>query len=194
MYSYIAGKIAEVTPAYVVVDCGGVGYMINISINTYSQIKDLKDVKMFTHLMVREDAQQLFGFAEDKERKLFLHLISVSGVGAATARMILSSMNVEELSSVIANGEVMRLQSVKGIGTKSAQRIIVDLKDKIGKEDFGAMSLLPKTDGKVFEESLSALVMLGFARNAAEKALRTILKSNAALSSEELIKHALRML
>jgi len=196
MFAYIEGKISELTPTYVVVDCTGVGYLIHISLHTYAAIKDSKQAKILTHFIVREDAQVLHGFSTEQERKLFLHLISVSGVGANTARMLQSAMSPQELNDAILSGNVNKLQSVKGIGAKTAQRIIVDLKDRIAKEDwasgFSSAETTPTNTAK--EEALSALVMLGFNRIAAEKALQNILKINPNLSAELLIKEALRML
>ncbi len=196
MFAYIEGKISELTPTYVVVDCGGVGYLIHISLFTYSAIKDLAQAKILTHHIVREDAQLLYGFSSDHERKLFLHLISVSGVGANTARMMQSSMSPQELTDAILSGNVNKIQSVKGIGAKTAQRVIVDLRDRIAKEDWSSAvsSSAPISSNTAKDEALSALVMLGFSRVPAEKALQNILKVNPNLSAELLIKEALRML
>ncbi|MEG1498563.1 MAG: Holliday junction branch migration protein RuvA [Bacteroidales bacterium] len=194
MYAYIEGTISELNPAYAVIDCGGVGYEINISLNTYSQIKDKSKAKLWVKQIVREDALLLFGFSDLVEKKLFMHLLSVSGVGANTARVILSTLSPKETAVSILNGDVKKIQSVKGIGTKTAQRIIVDLRDKLGKEDFSssipnAADLYPSK-----EEALSALVMLGFSKISTEKVLDTILSSQSDLTSESLIKQALRML
>ena len=196
MFAYIEGKISELTPTYVVVDCGGVGYLIHISLHTYSAIKDCTQAKILTHHIVREDAHLLHGFSSESERKLFLHLVSVSGVGANTARMMQSAMSPQELTDAILSGDVNKLQSVKGIGAKTAQRVMVDLKDRIAKEEWSS-SL--SSSGTVLtnttkDEALSALVMLGFNRLAAEKALQNILKINPNLSAELLVKEALRML
>jgi Holliday junction DNA helicase RuvA len=196
MFAYIEGKISELTPTYVVVDCGGVGYFIHISLHTYAAIKDSQKAKILTHHIVREDAHLLHGFHSEHERKLFLHLISVSGVGANTARVMQSSMSPNELTEAILSGNSNKIQSVKGIGVKTAQRVIVDLRDKIAKEDWSvafASSEMSST-GANKDEALSALVMLGFNRVNAEKALQSILKINPNLSSELLIKEALRML
>ena len=196
MFAYIEGKISELTPTYVVVDCNGVGYFIHISLHTYAAIKDSERAKILTHHIVREDAQLLHGFSSEQERKLFLHLISVSGVGANTARVMQSSMSAQELTDAILSGNANKIQSVKGIGAKTAQRVIVDLRDKIAKEDWGttlATSEISAT-GTNKDEALSALVMLGFNRATAEKALQAILKINPNLSSELMIKEALRML
>ncbi|MDR2907224.1 MAG: Holliday junction branch migration protein RuvA [Bacteroidales bacterium] len=196
MFAYIEGKISELTPTYVVVDCGGVGYLIHISLHTYSAIKDSERAKILTHHIVREDAQLLYGFSSEPERKLFLHLISVSGVGANTARMMQSAMSPQELTDAILSGNANKIQSVKGIGAKTAQRVIVDLRDRIAKEDWGTNFATAETtlQGTAKDEALSALVMLGFNRVAAEKVLLNILKINSNLSAELLIKEALRML
>lgn len=193
MYAYIQGDIAEKNPTYVVLDCGGVGYMVHISLHTFSQLKDRQQVKLLIYYIVREDAHVLFGFFEESERRVFIHLLSVSGVGANTARMILSGMSPKEVAQCILSEDVARIQAVKGIGAKTAQRIIVDLKDKIQKEDFGNMSV-SSLSHPVKSEALSALVMLGFQKNAAEKVLDTILSKETELNSEGLIKQALKML
>lgn len=193
MYAYIQGNIAEKNPTYVVLDCGGVGYMVHISLHTFSQLKDKQQVKLLVYYIVREDAHVLFGFFEESERRVFIHLLSVSGVGANTARMILSGMSPKEVAQCILSEDVARIQAVKGIGAKTAQRIIVDLKDKIQKEDFGNMSV-SSLSHPAKSEALSALVMLGFQKNAAEKVLDTILSKETELNSEGLIKQALKML
>ncbi len=192
MYSYIEGKIAEKTPTYVVIDVNGIGFQIHISLHTYSQIEGLQNCKLHTHFVVREDAQLLFGFHTITERKLFVHLISVSGVGANIARLILSSMNPDELYSNIVNSNFPALQSVKGIGGKTAQRIIIDLKDKLEKED-GMVENVPFSHNTKKEEALSGLVVLGFNRNLASKAIDKVLETNGGdLSVEELIKNVLK--
>jgi holliday junction DNA helicase RuvA len=194
MYAFIEGKISEITPASVVIDCQGVGYDISISVNTYSQIKDQTNCRLFTHLAVREDAMVLFGFAKEQERALFRNLISVSGVGAGTARLILSSLTPEEVSGAIASGNVPLLQRVKGIGGKTAQRIVIDLKDKLGK-DPGLKDILGTPHNTKKEEALSALTMLGFNKTLAEKTIDKILKDEGTpLSVEQLIKSALKIM
>jgi holliday junction DNA helicase RuvA len=194
MYAFIEGKISEITPASVVIDCQGVGYDISISVNTYSQIKDQTNCRLFTHLAVREDAMVLFGFAKEQERALFRNLISVSGVGAGTARLILSSLTPEEVSGAIASGNVPLLQRVKGIGGKTAQRIVIDLKDKLGK-DPGLKDILGTPHNTKKEEALSALTMLGFNKKLAEKTIDKILKDEGTpLSVEQLIKSALKIM
>ncbi|MBK6344759.1 MAG: Holliday junction branch migration protein RuvA [Bacteroidales bacterium] len=190
MYAFIEGKISEINPASVVIDCHGVGYDISISVNTFSLIKDMKECRLLTHLAVREDAMILFGFAGENERLLFRHLISVSGVGAGTARLILSSLSPEEVTDAIVSGNVGLLQRVKGIGGKTAQRIIIDLKDKLGK-DSGIREILGSPHNTKKEEALSALSMLGFNKNLAEKTIEKIMKEDGnAVTVEQLIKRA----
>ena len=193
MYAFISGKIAEITPTYVIIDNQGIGYFINITVNTYSQIKNLKEVKLFTHLVVREDAHILFGFAKENERLLFLMLITVSGVGANTARLILSSLTTEETYQAITTGNVNVLQSVKGIGGKTAQRIVIDLKDKLMKQDI-QLEKIATTHNTLKDEALSGLLILGFNKNVAEKAMTKVLKQTEIDSVEQLIKEALKIL
>ncbi|MDG1477770.1 MAG: Holliday junction branch migration protein RuvA [Vicingaceae bacterium] len=193
MIAQIKGKLVDKTPTYVIIDCGGVGYEIKISLNTFSQIGEGETCLLYTHFVVREDAQLLYGFKETSERELFRLLISVSGVGSATAIMILSSLSPNETKQAILNSDVNTLKSVKGIGAKSAERIIIDLRDKIAKVDSGSTISLP-SNNTVKDEALSALVMLGFAKNSAEKALNKIVKAGDDFSVEELIKRALKSL
>ncbi len=194
MYSYLKGRLVEKNPAYVVIDVNGIGYYINISLNTYASISDSENCILFTHYVVREDAHLLYGFYNEEERSLFRHLISVSGVGANTARLILSSLNASELQEAIVTGNVTVLQSIKGIGSKSAQRIVVDLKDKLDKAGLVAEKL-DLTHNTKKEEALSGLTILGFTRSIAEKAIDRILKEKGlTLSVEELIKNALKIL
>jgi Holliday junction DNA helicase RuvA len=193
MIAQIKGELIEKTPTYVVIDCNGVGYELKISLNTFSQIGEEKTCLLFTHFVVREDAQLLYGFKETSERELFRLLISVSGVGSATAMMILSSLSSNEIKGAILTGDVNTLKGVKGIGAKSAERIIIDLRDKIGKID-GAATISLTANNTIKEEALSALVMLGFAKNPAEKALSKILSSGEELTVEELIKRTLKNL
>ncbi|TVQ89320.1 MAG: Holliday junction branch migration protein RuvA [Bacteroidetes bacterium] len=194
MIAFIEGDLVEKTPAYVVVNCSGVGYMIHISLNTFSKIPDSGTVKLHTSMIVREDAHTLYGFATQEEKNLFKNLITVSGVGPNTARMILSSMTVEEVSGSIVSGDASALQSVKGIGAKSAQRIVVDLKDKLGKESYVSQENLISSDNTLREEALTALVMLGYNKPIAQKTINQILKKNAGvkLTVEQLIKEALK--
>ena len=193
MYAFIAGKIAEITPAYAIVDNHGVGYFINITLNTFTAIGEQPEVKLYTHLQVLEDAHNLFGFYTAKERDMFELLISVSGVGCNTARLILSSLTVNELSTAIANEDIKTIQAVKGIGSKTAQRLVVDLKDKVKKTDY-AEEIVETTDNTVKNEALSALVILGFSKNAASKALDKLLKQSPDTPVEVLIREALKLL
>ncbi len=194
MFEYISGKLMEKNPAYMVVDSHGVGYYVNISLHTFSLLKDKNEVKLLIHFVVREDAQILFGFAEESERTIFRHLISVSGVGANTARMMLSSMQPAEIATAIANGEANLLQKIKGIGAKSAQRIIIDLKDKIIKTNIqGEILSVEYNTNK--EDALTALTTLGFSKIQAEKALKKVfanIEEDAAV--EKIIKNALKIL
>ncbi len=193
MYEYIEGKLVEKNPTYAVIDCGGVGYVLNISLNTYSKIGSAEKCKLYVHFVVREDAQLLFGFGDIAERELFRQLISVNGVGAATARMILSSLSPNDIHSAINSGDVPTLKAVKGIGEKTAQRIILDLSGKLGKSSSEKNFLT--THNKLKEDALGALVALGFARGAAEKAIDKSIQSNPAdRSVEELIKDTLKNL
>lgn len=193
MYDYFSGKLVEKTPTYVIIDNQGIGYLLNISLNTFEKIKDRESVKLFVHFVVREDAQILYGFAEEPERALFRALITVSGVGANTARLVLSSLSVDEAYNAIASGDAAVLQSVKGIGAKTAQRIVVDLKDKLVKQGF----LPDKTavsNNTMKNEALSGLVILGFNKTMASKVLDRILKRASFNSVEALIKEALKNL
>lgn len=194
MYAYIDGKLAFKSAAYVVIDAGGVGYHINISLNTYSKLGDGERCKLHTWLHVKEDAHTLYGFIDEGERRLFLHLISISGIGPNTARMMLSSITPEEIQQAIVSGNVSLIQKIKGIGPKSAQRVILELQDKLKKEGPETLSTV-KADKTVREEALSALVMLGFARNAAEKVVDLeVSRNNSDLTVEQLIKSALKSL
>lgn len=203
MYEYVQGKLAEINPAYAVIETGGVGFLLHISLNTYSMISGKSECRLFLHQVIREDAQLFFGFADQEERELFRLLISVSGIGPNTARILLSSISVAELKQTIVTGQTGVLKAVKGIGEKSAQRIIVDLKDKI---DRGA-SVLQKIDlshNTVREQSLSGLIVLGFPRKVAEKAVDEVIRTHGKvigdetpvvpLSVEQLIKEALKRL
>lgn len=194
MYEFFKGKLVEKTPAAAVIDCNGVAYILHISLQTFSQIKDKEVVKLYSHLVVKDDSHTLFGFFAIGERAIFRQLISVSGVGANTARVILSSMSTEEVYNAIIMNNVAALQSVKGIGAKTAQRIILDLKDKVSKgEDVAEIFTDSHNTSK--EEALSALVMLGFARHTADKALQKVLKSQGfSLSVEDLVRLALKIL
>ncbi len=191
MYEYIQGKIAELTPASVIVDNQGIGYFIHISLNTYSALAGKEQAIVFVHQVVREDAQLLFGFYNKSEREIFRHLITVSGIGPNTGRMMLSSMSPAEIQEAILVGNVSLLSSIKGIGAKTAQRVIIDLKDKVGKSDVSDNFLLSQSNTNR-EEALSALVMLGFTKNTVDKVLDKILKSNPKAEVEELVKQALK--
>lgn len=193
MLDYIKGEIAELTPTYVVVDNAGMGYMVNISLNSYTALQGKSDAKVFVYEAIREDAHTLYGFVEKVERELFTLLISVSGVGASTARMILSSLRSDELKQVIATGNSNVLKSVKGIGAKTAQRIIVDLKDKINTGDDSLIITAPSSNEN-FEEALAALVMLGFTQQVSQKVLKKLYTENPSISTEEAIKKALKMM
>ncbi len=193
MFEYIKGKLVELTHTYVVVESAGIGYFINISLTTHSQLKADDVNTVYLHQIVRDDAHILYGFADKVEREIFRLLISVSGIGANTARMILSSLSAEELKSAIETGNVNVLKSVKGIGLKTAQRVIIDLKDKIGKTYAGA-DIVANQDNRNRNEALSALVMLGFNKSAIEKVLDKIIDKKNEQSVEELIKLALKRL
>jgi Holliday junction DNA helicase RuvA len=178
----------------VVIDVGGIGYQINISLHTYSQLGGTERCKLHTWLHVKEDAHTLYGFAEEGERRLFLHLISISGIGPNTARMVLSSITPGEIQTAIINGNVSLIQRIKGIGPKSAQRIILELQDKLRKEGPETLTAVP-LNNSAKDEALSALIMLGFARNAAEKVLdQEIKRSSEELTVEQLVKYALKNL
>lgn len=193
MIEFLKGRLAEKNPSYVVVDCNGIGYYVNISLNTFSAIGEGEAVNLFTHLAIREDAHVLYGFADKEERAFFRQLISVSGVGASTAQMVLSSLAPSEAMSAIINGDVATLQSVKGIGGKTAQRIIIDLKDKIAKIEVNAdISLNAHNTSR--QEALSALFALGFDKNKSTKMIDNLLKANSDAPVEELVKLALKKL
>ncbi len=193
MISYIRGKLVEKTPTEVVIECNGVGYEIHISLHTYSQIPESENVKLHTYFQVKEDAHSLFGFAEKKERELFKLLISVSGIGASTARTMLSSLNPEQIIQAIAANDVGTVQSIKGIGLKTAQRVILDIKDKVLK-----IYAIEEISGGSYntnkEEALSALEVLGYIRKNAEKVVEKIIVNSPAATVEELIKQALKVL
>ena len=193
MYEYIFGKITESAPTYIIIESGNTGYFVHISLNTYSKIQNEKNYKLYLHQIVREDAHFLFGFADKSEREIFRLLISVSGIGANTARLMLSSLKSGEIKSAISTEDVNLLKSIKGIGTKTAQRVIIDLKDKIDKTEI-EISKDVSQDANVIYEALSALTMLGFAKSPAEKALKKIYSENNKINVEELVKKALNIL
>lgn len=198
MIEYVKGELTEVTPAYAVVEAHGVGYGMSISLNTFSAIQGKKEARLWTYEAIREDAYQLFGFATKQEREMFLLLISVSGVGANTARMILSSLSVQELCSTISTGDERLLKGVKGIGLRTAQRIIVDLKDKIVTSGIaqelpaGTGAVAPLIDNSVKDEAVGALTMLGFAPAPSAKVVMAILKEQPSLPVEQVVKLALK--
>jgi Holliday junction DNA helicase RuvA len=193
MFEYIEGNIAEITPAYCVISTGGTGYIIQISLNTYTKIQSLTSVKLYVHQIIREDAHLLYGFFNKQEREMFRYLIGISGIGAGTARMMLSSLTTEELQQAIATGNVVLLQGIKGIGAKTAQRVIVVLRDKLLKEK-PTEDLFVLKDNRIKDEALSALVILGFNKSDVDKALTKILMKENDLSLEHLIKKALKQL
>lgn len=193
MIDYITGRIAELSPAFVIIDNGGIGYFASISLSTYSRLEGKSDCRLLVHEVIREDSHQLYGFSDKEERDMFRLLITVSGVGAGTARMMLSSLSHNELEKAILGSDVNSLKGIKGIGIKTAQRIIVDLKDKVGKQT-GTGEIFAFTDNTKREEALSALVMLGFGKSAVLKVLDRIIRDEKNLTVEELIKRALKSL
>lgn len=198
MIEYIKGELTEITPALAVIECNGVGYGVNVSLNTYSAIQGKKDVKLYIYEAIREDAYVLYGFASKQERELFLLLITVSGIGGNTARMILSALSPSELCNVISSGNEKLLKTVKGIGLKTAQRIIVELKDKIA--TIGVDSAMPvstvvsSVQTEIYEEAVSALTILGFAQAPSQKVVASILKEEPDAAVEKVIKLALKRL
>ena len=194
MINHINGKITEKTPTHIVVEANGVGYYVHISLTTYSKLVDLNDIKILTYLSIKEDSHTLYGFFDAEERDMFKLLISVNGVGTNTARMMLSSLQSQEISKAILQGNVNELKGIKGIGIKTAQRIIVDLKDKVGKDENISSDILTFLDNTNRDEALSALVALGFTKATVEKVLHAILKAQPKLSVEALVKEALKKL
>ena len=197
MIEYLRGELAELTPATAIIECGGVGYETSITLNTYSALQDKKDVKVYIYEVIREDTHQLYGFSNKHERELFLLLISVSGIGGNTARTILSAFTVNELCDAIATGNEIAIKSVKGIGLKTAQRLIVDLKDKIsGIYDNNATTSVPAApaNNDNIDGAVQALAMLGFPVSAANKVVQSIAKSEPGATIEQLIKLALKQL
>ncbi len=193
MIEHLTGRLIEKHPTHLVIECAGVGYFVNISLNTFSALPDEEQLRIYTHLQVREDAHTLFGFHSVAEREAFRLLISVSGVGASTARTMLSSMTPAQLREAIASGDVPAIQAVKGIGAKTAQRVILDLRDKILKiYDLDEVSLKPDNTNK--EEALSALEVLGYSRKQSEKAVDTVLRQDPSASVEGIIKQTLKNL
>jgi len=193
MIAHIQGKIIEKTPTEVVIDCGGVGYHINISLHTYSLLPQSETIKLFTYLQIKEDAHTLFGFVEKSEREIFKMLLSVSGIGASIARTMLSSLDPKQIIQALAVGDLATIQSIKGIGTKTAQRAILDLKDKVLKlYDLDEVSMLQNNTNK--DEALSALEVLGFNKKLAEKVVDKIVNLDSDATVESIIKQALKNL
>ncbi|MGD9556795.1 MAG: Holliday junction branch migration protein RuvA [Mangrovibacterium sp.] len=192
MFEYIHGRLTELSPANAVIEAGSVGYFIHISLNTYTRLSGKEEVKLFLHQVIREDAHLLYGFAEKTERELFRYLISVSGIGSNTAMMMLSSILPDEIRKAILEENVHLLKSIKGIGAKTAQRIIIDLKDKIGKSPASDKVLTTPGSNAVREEALAALVMLGFQKKSVETELDRIMKGNPGIGVEQMIKMALK--
>ena len=200
MIEYIKGEIAELIPTFAVIETNGIGYGINISLNTFTKLQGKKDGRLYIYESIREDAYSLFGFFDKAEREMFVMLTSVSGIGANTARTILSEMSVKELCAVISQSDVKMLKSVKGIGPKTAQRIIVELKDKIGSSDVDDFvpgdinTTKVQIDDEVRKEAIGALTMLGFAPAPTNKTVNAILKENPSLTVEEVVKSALKQI
>lgn len=191
MYEFISGNVLDLTPAYVVIETGGIGYQINISLNTFALLEGKSQTMLYLHLVVRDDAHLLYGFSGKEERELFRNLITVSGIGANTARVILSSFLPTEIIQAIAQGDINLLKQIKGIGLKTAQRIVIDLKDKIAKGSIG-QDIFAVSNNTIRQEALSALVMLGFSKAAAEKLINQILKNNPNQTVEGIVKDALK--
>ncbi len=194
MIAHLNGRLTEIHPTHLVVECAGVGYKVNISLNTYSKIEKTEAIKIFTHLVVREDAQILYGFYAKQERELFLKLITVNGVGPSTAMVMLSSLEPEEIMTAIENADAKTLQSVKGIGAKTAQRIIIDLKDKLEGDELNFDSFNSNSKNKSKFEALSALEVLGIPGKTADKILDIVLKDNPDAGTDVLVKETLKRL
>ncbi len=193
MYAYLQGKFTYKTPAQVYIDVHGVGYEVNISLNTYAAIQHLEEGKLFVHLQVKEDGHLLFGFFDRGEKEMFLSLTSVSGIGAATARMMLSSMRPDEISTAIIQGNVRLLESIKGIGKKTAERLVLELKDKVGKQPAVPGNIIPATGNTIGQDALTALTALGISRSQAEQSIQKIVRAEPDIVNlEELIKKALK--
>ena len=193
MITHLKGRLVEKSPTDVVIDCNGIGYLVHISLHTYSQIPDQEQISLYTYLQVKEDAHNLFGFSTKTERELFKLLLSVSGVGASTARTMLSSLDPQQIKEAIANADVAVIQSVKGIGAKTAQRVILDLKDKVIKV-YGIEEVSATVGNTHKDEALSALEVLGFNKKQAEKVVKRIVTQDPNAAVEEIIKEALKNL
>lgn len=194
MIDYVKGKLDSCAPTHAVVDCGGVGYAVNISLSTYAQIKDLQEVKLLVHESIREDAYNLYGFAATAERELFRMLISVSGVGATTALLILSAYPTNEILRAITHEDLNTLKGIKGIGLKTAQRIVVELKDKAMKAGGDTGEIFPVANNMVRQEALSALEVLGFVKSASQKVVDKLLHDNPEMTVEGVVKQAIKLL
>ena len=193
MIAHIHGKLVEKSPTHIIIDCGGVGYHVNISLHTYSLLPNTDFIKVYTYLQIKEDAHTLFGFIEKSEREIFKLLLSVSGIGASIARTMLSSLDPKQVTNAIASGDVVTIQSVKGIGSKTAQRVILDLKEKVLKlYDLDEVSMSQSNTNR--DEALSALEVLGFVRKSSEKIVEKIVKEDPEASVESIIKKALKNL
>ncbi|MDI5896758.1 Holliday junction branch migration protein RuvA [Flavobacterium yafengii] len=193
MIAHLQGKLVEKSPTQIIIDCGGVGYHVNISLHTYSLLPNTDFIKVYTHLQIKEDAHTLFGFVEKSEREIFKMLLSVSGIGASIARTMLSSLDPKQITNAIASGDVVTIQSIKGIGSKTAQRVILDLKDKVLKlYDLDEVSMSQSNTNR--DEALSALEVLGFLRKSSERVVEKIVKEDPDASVESIIKKALKNL
>jgi Holliday junction DNA helicase RuvA len=193
MIAHLQGKLVEKSPTHIIIDCGGVGYHVNISLHTYSLLPNTDFIKVYTHLQIKEDAHTLFGFMEKSEREIFKMLLSVSGIGASIARTMLSSLDPKQITNAIASGDVVTIQSIKGIGSKTAQRVILDLKDKVLKlYDLDEVSMSQSNTNR--DEALSALEVLGFLRKSSERVVEKIVKEDPEASVESIIKKALKNL
>ncbi|HIZ85482.1 MAG TPA: Holliday junction branch migration protein RuvA [Candidatus Coprenecus stercoravium] len=194
MYDYIKGSIEELNPAEAVIECGGIGYLLQISLNTYERLRDCHEAKVYVYHHIREDEETLYGFSDKEERRIFSLLVSVSGIGPNTARMVLSSLTADEVSTAIASGDVNRIKAVKGIGLKTAQKVIIELKDKIARGSSAQIDLTGSGTGANTAEACSALIMLGFTKSAVEKAVASIVRKEPGLTLEDIIKKALKIL
>ena len=197
MYEFISCRVADLTPAYAVIEAGGVGYYLNISLQTFSEIERLPEARLYVHFTVREDAQILYGFATTAEREVFRRLISVSGVGGNTARMVLSTYSPAELANIISSENAVLLKNVKGLGLKTAEKIIVELRDKmtgIAAGETGGSAQSTQAGDATHSEALAALAMLGFSRAASDKVVRTVMKENPGMPVEDVIRHSLKRL